>query len=98
MTVRKPKPNRRRSSSSPTRRSRPPAFKLVERAAPAVAGQTLRAGAERRALDPIEIASRDANAALQPKGLKWTLQHADKRVPHYLKEIGAAGQHLTDFE
>src|SRR5258708_29713289 len=98
MTVRKPKPKRRRSSSSPTRRSRPPAFKLVERAAPAVAGKTLRAGAERRALDPIEIASRDEIAALQAKGLKWTLQHAYKHVPHYRKKFDAAGMHPDDFK
>src|SRR5258708_1501465 len=98
MTVRKPKPKRRRSSSSPTRRSRPPPFKLVEGAAPAVAGKTLRAGAERRALDPIEIASRDEIAALQAKGLKWTLQHAYKHVPHYRKKFDAAGMHPDDFK
>ena len=73
------------------------AFKLTKRAPKSVFGKTLRLGADRRMLDPIETASRDEIAALQTKRLKWTLRHAYKNVPHYRKKFDAAGVHPGDF-
>jgi phenylacetate-CoA ligase len=79
-------------------RARSPArFKLTQRAAKSLFGKTLRGGAERGQLDPIEIASRDEIAALQTKRLKWTLRHAYANVPHYKKKFDAAGVHPDDF-
>jgi phenylacetate-CoA ligase len=72
-------------------------FKLTRRETRSLFGKTLRLGAERRLLDPIEIASRDEIAALQTKRLKWTLQHAYRNVPHYRKKFEAAGVHPGDF-
>ncbi|MGQ0664769.1 MAG: phenylacetate--CoA ligase PaaK [Pseudomonadota bacterium] len=54
-------------------------------------------GAVRRALDPIEIASRDEIAALQAKRLKWTIRHAYANVPHYRHKFDTAGVHPDDF-
>ncbi len=47
----------------------------------------------REDLDPIEIASREAIAALQLERLKWTLRHVYDNVPHYWKKFDAAGVH-----
>ena len=41
-------------------------------------------------LEPIEIASRDALAALQLERLKWSLAHAYEHVPHYRRKFDAA--------
>jgi phenylacetate-CoA ligase len=73
-------------------------FKLITRAAPSVAGKSLRAGAARRDLEPIEIASRDEIAALQVRRLKWTLKHAYKNVAHCRAKLDAAGVHPDDFK
>jgi phenylacetate-CoA ligase len=73
------------------------AFKLTKRAAKTQFGKTLRGGAERAALDPIEIASRDEIADLQTKRLKWALRHAYANVPHYRRKFDAAGVHPDDF-
>ncbi len=92
------KPARRKAAARARKAARTAsAFKLTKRNPPRVAGKTLRPGAERAALDPIEIASRDEIAALQTKRLKWTLQHAYKNVPHYRKKFDAAGVHPDDF-
>src|SRR5271168_5218688 len=48
-------------------------------------------------LDPIEVASRDAIAALQLKRLKWSLAHAYENVPHYRNAFDAAGVHPDDL-
>jgi len=37
---------------------------------------------ERSELDPIEVAGRDALAALQLERLQWTLRHVYHNVPH----------------
>jgi phenylacetate-CoA ligase len=42
-------------------------------------------------LEPIETASPKALAALQLERLKWSLQHAYERVPHYRRRFDAAG-------
>jgi phenylacetate-CoA ligase len=73
-------------------------FKLTARAAPLVAGKTLRAGPARRDLEPIEIASRDEIAAVQARRLKWTLRHAYANVPHYRAKLDAAGVHPDDLK
>ena len=43
------------------------------------------------ALEPVETASRDELAALQLERMRWTLQHAYDRVPHYRAAFDAAG-------
>jgi len=43
------------------------------------------------ALEPVETASRDELAALQLERLRWSLQHAYDRVPHYRAAFDAAG-------
>jgi len=53
--------------------------------------------AERRDLDPIEIASRDEIAALQLERLKWSLNHAYANVPHYRAAFAANGVHPDDL-
>jgi phenylacetate-CoA ligase len=72
-------------------------FKPIQRPARSLFGKALRRGAERGQLDPIEVASRDAIAALQTKRLKWTLRHAYANVPHYRRKFDAAGVHPDDF-
>jgi phenylacetate-CoA ligase len=42
-------------------------------------------------LEPIEKASVDELRALQLERLRWSLQHAYEKVPHYRKTFGAAG-------
>jgi phenylacetate-CoA ligase len=74
------------------------AFKLTSRAPASRAGKALRGGCARALLDPIEIASRDAIAALQLKRLKWTLRHAYQNVPHYRRKFDAAGVHPDDLK
>src|SRR5688572_28233722 len=92
-------PARKTRNKAPARRAaRPtPAFKLTKREPKSLFGKTLRLGAKRTLLDPIETASRDEIAALQTKRLKWTLQHAYRNVPHYRKKFDAAGVHPGDF-
>jgi phenylacetate-CoA ligase len=91
-------PARKATKKGAARTARAPgAFKLTRRTPKSLFGKALRAGAERRLLDPIEIASRDEIAALQTKRLKWTLQHAYKNVPHYRRKFDAAGVHPGDF-
>jgi phenylacetate-CoA ligase len=51
----------------------------------------------REDLNPIEIASRDAIAALQLRRMKWSLRHAYENVPHYKKSFDAAGVHPDDL-
>ena len=48
-------------------------------------------------LEPIERASRDELAALQLTRLKWSLQHAYDRVPHYRRAFDAKGVHPRDL-
>jgi phenylacetate-CoA ligase len=48
-------------------------------------------------LDPIEIASRDENAQLQLKRMKWSLRHAYDNVPFYKTSFDAAGIHPDDL-
>jgi phenylacetate-CoA ligase len=52
----------------------------------------------REDLDPIEIASRDAIAALQLQRLKATLRRVYDNVPHYWKKFDAAGAHPDDLK
>ena len=47
-------------------------------------------------LEPIEKASRDELQALQLKRLRWTLQHAYDKVPHYRAAFDAMGVHPAD--
>jgi phenylacetate-CoA ligase len=49
-------------------------------------------------LEPIERASRDELAALQLERLRWSLQHAYDRVPHYRKAFDAKGVHPGDLK
>ena len=84
--------DRRRARASARTR-----FKLITRAAPIMAGKSLRPGPARRDLEPIETAGRDEIAALQARRLKWTLRHAYKNVPHYRAKLDAAGVHPDDF-
>ena len=49
------------------------------------------------ALEPIETASIDELRALQLQRLKWSLQHAYDRVPHYKAKFDAAGVHPGDL-
>jgi len=55
-------------------------------------------GADRRSLDPIEVASRDEIAALQLRRMRWSLAHAYENVPHYAKAFKAAGVHPDDLK
>ena len=55
---------------------------------------------DRASLDPIEIASRDEITALQLIRLRWSLQHAYDRVPHYRRafdEVGVAPGDLVEL-
>ncbi len=55
-----------------------------------------RRAADRRELDPIEIASRDEIESLQLTRLKWTLRHAYENVPYYRQLWDQAGVHPED--
>ena len=55
-------------------------------------------GADRRSLDPIEVASRDEIAALQLRRMRWSLRHAFENVPHYTKAFKAKGVHPDDLK
>ncbi len=48
-------------------------------------------------LEPIETASRDELVALQLERLRWSLNHAYERVPHYRRAFDAAGVHPKDL-
>ncbi|MEX8192139.1 phenylacetate--CoA ligase PaaK [Comamonas guangdongensis] len=50
------------------------------------------------ALDAIETASRDEIEALQLQRLRWTLQHAYDRVPHYRQAFDARGVSPADLK
>jgi phenylacetate-CoA ligase len=52
----------------------------------------------RKALNPIEVASRDEIAALQLRRMKWSLKHAYENVPHYKTSFAAAGVHPDDLK
>lgn len=49
-------------------------------------------------LEPIERASRDELQALQLERLKWSLQHAYDKVPHYRRAFDAKGVHPADLK
>lgn len=49
-------------------------------------------------LDPIEVASRDAIAALQLDRLRWSLNHAYRNVPHYKRAFDEKGVHPDDMK
>jgi phenylacetate-CoA ligase len=49
-------------------------------------------------LDPIEVASRDAIAALQLDRLRWSLNHAYRNVPHYKRAFDEKGVHPDDLK
>src|SRR5215211_6913168 len=49
-------------------------------------------------LEPIETASFDELQALQLRRLRWTLQHAYDRVPHYRWAFEARGVHPSDLK
>ena len=49
-------------------------------------------------LEPIEKASVDELRALQLERLRWTLNHAYAKVPHYRKAFDAAGVHPGDLK
>jgi phenylacetate-CoA ligase len=49
-------------------------------------------------LEPIERASRDELQALQLERLKWSLQHAYDKVPHYRRAFDEAGVHPGDLK
>ena len=49
------------------------------------------------ALDPIERASIDELRSLQLERLRWSLQRAYDRVPHYREKFDAAGVHPRDL-
>jgi len=53
---------------------------------------------DRGDLDPIEIASRDEIAALQLERLKWSVNHAYTKVPHYRAAFDKAGVHPGDVK
>jgi phenylacetate-CoA ligase len=73
------------------------AFKLIPRAPTVRHGKTLRPGPARKALDRIEIASRDAIAALQLERLRESLARAYRHVPRYRATFEAAGVHPSDL-
>lgn len=72
---------------------RAPAFRLIKRPVTVRHGKTLRPGADRRTLEPIETASRDEIAALQLERLRETLRRVWTRVPRYRARFEAAGVH-----
>ena len=49
-------------------------------------------------LEPIETASRDEIEGLQLQRLRWTLQHAYDKVPHYRQAFEARGVHPSDLK
>ncbi len=49
-------------------------------------------------LEPIETASRDEIEGLQLQRLRWTLQHAYDKVPHYRQAFDARGVHPSDLK
>src|SRR5512147_128018 len=49
-------------------------------------------------LEEIELASRDALAALQLDRLKWSVRHAYENVPHYRQSFDAKGVHPEDLK
>jgi phenylacetate-CoA ligase len=51
----------------------------------------------RNAFDAIEMASVDEIRALQLKRLKWSLQHAYEKVPHYRRRFEEAAVHPADL-
>ncbi len=52
---------------------------------------------DRSSLEPIEVASRDEISALQLQRMRWSLQHAYDRVPHYRQAFDAAGVAPADL-
>ena len=52
----------------------------------------------RRALEPIETASRDGICALQLSRLQWTVKHTYDNVPHYRTKLDAAGVRPEDIQ
>jgi phenylacetate-CoA ligase len=52
----------------------------------------------RKALEPIETASRDEISALQLERLRWTLAHAYAHVAHYKAAFDQAGVHPGDLK
>jgi phenylacetate-CoA ligase len=88
----------RKSKKKAKKHPKKAAFKLTKRVPPSAFGKTLRPGAARNTLDPIEIASRDEIVSLQTKRLKWTLAHVYKNVPHYKKKFDSHGVHPSDFK
>jgi phenylacetate-CoA ligase len=52
----------------------------------------------KRQIEPIEKAGVDELRALQLKRLRWSLQHAYEKVPHYRKAFEAAGIHHGDLK
>jgi phenylacetate-CoA ligase len=74
-----------------------PAFRLIPRAPAVRHGKTLRGGPTRTELDEIEIASRDAIAALQLERLRVSVARAYERVPRYRAKFDAAGVHPSDL-
>ena len=55
------------------------------------------AAASKQAFESIENASRDEIAALQVERLRWSLQHAYDKVPHYRRKFDEHGVHPSDF-
>jgi phenylacetate-CoA ligase len=49
-------------------------------------------------VEPIEKAGPEELLTLQTKRLRWSLQHAYDRVPHYRKKFQAAGVQPDDFQ
>ncbi len=84
---------RRPKATKPSSPRRAPAFQLVKRPVTVRHGKTLRPGADRRTLEPIETASRDEIAALQLERLRETLRRVWTRVPRYRAKFEAAGVH-----
>lgn len=83
----------RATKPKPRAPRRAPAFQLVKRPVTVRHGKTLRPGADRRTLEPIETASRDEIAALQLERLRETLRRVWTRVPRYRAKFEAAGVH-----
>lgn len=49
-------------------------------------------------LDPIEVASRDAIAALQYQRMAWSLRHAYNNAPFYRRQFDGFGVHPDDLK
>jgi len=49
-------------------------------------------------VEPVEKASVDALRALQRDRLRWSLEHAYEKVPHYRKVFDVAGVHPGDLK